>query len=313
MATRVSAERGSWQARSVRRLSALTVRGLAAHLPVNARTLPPIRVLIDHALRTAAPTLRGTEIEQVRQTRVRGEWVRGPKAERTDRAVLYVHGGGFVAGSAAGYRGVASRFSTATRMPVFAVDYRRAPEHPFPAAPQDVSAAFQWLLAQGFAADRIVVAGDSAGGYLAADLVIANAGAGRPQPGALVLFSPMADLTLEVAAGHEGAAAEGLLSIEVSRRAVALFTGTPLELRPVRGMRLPPTLIHTSDTEFFGGDAIALARRWTDAGAVCELQVWPDQMHVFQALPALIPESRFAYRAAARFVSSMLDPAAAAV
>ncbi len=78
-------------------------------------------------------------------------------------------------------------------------------------------------------------------------------------------------------------------------------------------MQLPPALVHTSDAEFFGADATTLAQRWTATGALCDLQIWPDQMHVFQALPVLIPESRLAYRAAARFIRSHLPPTALAV
>lgn len=305
--------RGSLRARYVRQLSALTARRLAELAPVNTYTLPAARAIIDQTLRAAAPTLRGTSIDRVRAGTIAGEWVRGPRAVRTDAVVLYVHGGGFVAGSAAGYRGVASRLSTATRLPVFTLDYRLAPEHPYPAAPRDVAAAFRWLATQGHRPDRIVIAGDSAGGFLTADFALTHARNGFPSPAALVLFSPMADLSLALAAGFEGAAAEGLLSAGLSRRAVAHFTPAPYDLRPLRGMPLPPALIHTSDTEFFGGDGVALAERWAAAGAVCELRVWRDQMHAFQVLPALVPESRLAYRAAARFVATVLDTTAAAV
>ena len=316
--TRQIGERGSVRARVVRRGCALTVRPLAALAPVDARTLLLARPVIDRMLRTAAPVLRGTRIEQVQGAsvngeRVHGEWVRGPRVTRTDHVVLYIHGGGFVAGSAAAYRGVASRLSTATRMPVFCVDYRLAPEHPFPAAAQDVSAAYRRLLAQAGSADRVIVAGDSAGGFLAAQLAIDLARAGQAPPAALVLFSPMTDLSLELAARHPGARREGLLSIPVSRKAIAQFTSAPLDLRPEPGMQLPPALIHTSDAEFFGADATTLAQRWTATGAPCDLQIWPDQMHVFQTLPLLIPESRLAYRAAARFIRSHLPPTALAV
>lgn len=306
-------ERGSWQARTVRQVSAHTARRLAAVAPVNARTLPLARALIDGALRLVAPPLPGTTADRVHAGPVRGEWVRGPRAGRTDAVVLYVHGGGFVAGSAAGYRGVAARLSTATRLPVLTLDYRRAPEHPHPAAPQDLDAAFRWLTARGYPPGRIVVAGDSAGGFLAADFVITRARTAAPAPGAVVLFSPMADLSLGVATGYEGARACGLLSAGLSRRAVTHFTPDPYELLPASGKPLPPALIHAGDTEFFGGDAVALAQRWTATGAVCELRVWPDQMHAFQVLPALIPESRLAYRSAARFVAAVLDTTAAAV
>ena len=305
--------RGSWQARTVRQVSALTARRLAAAAPVNACTLPLARTLIDQTLRTVAPALSSTTVEHIRDGGVAGEWVRGPQAGRTDAVVLYVHGGGFVAGSAAGYRGVASRLSTATRLPVLTLDYRLAPEHPYPAAPQDIDHAFRWLTGRGYAPGRILVAGDSAGGFLAADFVLTRARTGLPAPGGVVLFSPMADLSLGVATGYEGARACGLLSAGLSRRAVTHFTPDPYELLPAPGTPLPSALIHAGDTEFFGGDAVALARRWTATGAVCELQVWPDQIHAFQVLPVLVPEARLAYRAAARFAAAVLDTTAAAV
>ncbi|MFG1772607.1 alpha/beta hydrolase [Nocardia salmonicida] len=307
----MSTERGSLRARTLRQMSAFTVGQLAALAPVNAYTLPPSRLLIEQAMRAGAPPLRATITERVDTDGIHGEWVRGPRADRTDAVVLYVHGGGFVAGSALGYRGVASRLSTATKLPVFTLDYRLAPEHPYPAAPSDVAAAFGWLTRR-YSADRIVVAGDSAGGFLAAHLTVENARAGRPEPGALVLFSPMADLSLAIAVDHEKHEhRDGLLSTQIARQAIAAFTAEPFELQPVHGMRLPPTLIHASDTEYFGADATELARRWRATGAHCELQVWPDQMHAFQTLPAVVPESRTAYRAAARFVAAHLDTAPA--
>lgn len=294
--------RGSVRARAFRQACALLARPIAAGIPVNAFTLPAARVLIERALTAAAPTLRGTTAEPVRGRAVHGEWVRGPKADRTDAAILYVHGGGFVAGSARAFRGVASRLSTATRLPVFALDYRLAPEHPFPAPQHDVAAGYRWLLSIGFEPDRIVVAGDSAGAYLAADFVIAQARTGLPGPAALVLFSPMTDLRLTLAARFEGGQRDGLLSAELSRRAVSHATPLPLDLRPTQGLPLPPLLVHAGGAEFFGGDGIELAARWSEVGAVSELQLWPDQMHVFQALPVFVPESRAAYRAAARFI-----------
>lgn len=297
-------ERGSVRARAFRRACALLARPIVTGVPVNAYTLPSARLLLDRALGAAAPTLRGTTAAPLQGGSVRGEWVRGPKATRSDAAILYVHGGGFVAGSARGYRGVSSRLSTATGLPVFALDYRLAPEHRFPAPQSDVEAGYRWLRTVGFDDDRIVVAGDSAGGFLAADLVITRARAGLPHPAALVLFSPMIDLGLTLAARFDGAPRDGLLSASLSRQAVAQATSVPLDLCPTRGLPLPPLLVHAGDAEFFGGDATALATRWSAAGGACDLQIWPDQMHVFQALPVFVPESRAAYRAAARFITA---------
>lgn len=310
MTTDSSSARGSVRARALRRASALTVRRLAELAPVTSGTLPFARLVIDHAMRSLAPVLRDTSIDRVLDGAVRGEWVRGPKANRTDAVILYVHGGGFVAGSPRSYRGVTSRLSTATRLPIFTVDYRLAPEHPFPAAPDDVSQAYRWLLDQ-FPADRIIVAGDSAGGYLAADLTIANAVDHNSQPAALVLFSPMTDLSLEVAARHEAPEPDGMISLPVATAAIAHFTSHGPELMSRVGMSLPPTLIHASDTEFFAADAVALTERLRATGNACELQLWPNQMHVFHAMPAIVPEARTAYRAAARFIFDILDGAPA--
>ncbi|MEV6218727.1 alpha/beta hydrolase [Nocardia sp. NPDC051833] len=306
-------DRGSLRTRATRLVAEHTVKPLAAALPVNTATLPVARFVIEAAMRVVGPSLPGTSAHRVDDGAVRGEFVTGLKADRLDAVILYVHGGGFVAGSVAAYRGVASRLSTTTRTPVFVADYRLAPEHPSPCAQLDVARAYRWLLRRGFAPDRIVVAGDSAGGFLAADLALANARLRIPGPAGLVLFSPMADLGLRIA--HTGDRnRDGVISYALSVKAVAHFTSDRLELRPERGMTLPPTLIQTGGAEYFAADAIELADRLRQVGGACELQVWPDQMHVFQVMPALAPEARFAFGAAGRFVTSLLEsPAATAV
>ncbi|MFQ6227093.1 alpha/beta hydrolase [Nocardia sp. NPDC002869] len=117
--------------------------------------------------------------------------------------------------------------STATRLPVFTLDYRLAPEYPYPAAPEDIAAAVRWLLARGHRPGRIVVAGDSAGGFLAADFAISYARNGSAPPAGPVLFSPMTDLSLALATGFPGAAAEGLLSPGLSRSLPRSSTSPP--------------------------------------------------------------------------------------
>ncbi|MFQ6325327.1 alpha/beta hydrolase [Nocardia sp. CWNU-33] len=161
---------------------------------------------------------------------VHGEWVQGPKATRTDAVVFYIHGGGFFAGSPRTHRGVTSRLSTATRLLVFSVSYRLAPEHRFPAAPDDVANGYRWLIDQGYAPDRIVIAGDSAGGFLAMDLVIENARIDAPQPAAVVLISPMNDLSFATAQAHERTRRDAFVS--VARAAPSsIYTPTVLPIR----------------------------------------------------------------------------------
>ncbi|WP_063037745.1 alpha/beta hydrolase [Nocardia pseudovaccinii] len=308
----MSAETASRRARALRQISSHTLRPMLAALPVNAHTLPAARMVIDQVMRAVAPVLNGTAIEAVEDGPVRAEWVRGPRATRDDAAILYVHGGGFITGSARSYRGVTSRLSTATRLPVLTVDYRLAPENPYTAAASDVSAAYRVLREQGFAPDRIVIAGDSAGGYLATDFVIGSADRGRRCAAALLLFSPMADLALDLA--RRGGRRDALLDLATARAAVAHLADAPRQLRPRSGTPLPPTLIHASRDELFAADAIALADHWSAAGARCDLRLWARQMHVFHTLAALVPESRMAYRASGRFVIEALEsPAAQAI
>ncbi|WP_433621660.1 alpha/beta hydrolase [Nocardia sp. CA-120079] len=308
----MSAETASRRARALRQISSHTLRPALAALPVNAHTLPAARMVIDQVMRAVAPVLSGTAIEAVEDGPVRAEWVRGPRATRDDAAILYVHGGGFITGSARSYRGVTSRLSTATRLPVLAVDYRLAPENTYTAAASDVSKAHRLLREQGFTPDRIVIAGDSAGGYLATDFVIDSADRGRRCVAALLLFSPMADLALELA--HRSGRRDALLDLATAHAAIAHLTDAPQQLRPGSGTPLPPTLIHASRDELFAADAIALADRLSAAGAPCDLRLWPDQMHVFHTLAALVPESRTAYRASGRFVIEALEsPAAQAI
>ncbi|MEV5833304.1 alpha/beta hydrolase [Nocardia sp. NPDC052112] len=305
----MTAEPASLRARALWQISSHTVRPVSAVIPVNEHTLPAARMIIDRVMRAVAPVLNGTVVETVESGPVHAEWVRGPRATRDDAAILYVHGGGFVAGSARSYRGVTSRLSTATRLPVLAVDYRLAPENPYTAAAADVSAAYHLLRERGFAPDRIVTAGDSAGGYLAADFVVGSADHGRRRAAALLLFSPMTDLALDLA--HRGDGHDALFGLATARAAVAHLVDAPRQLRPRAGTPLPPTLIHASSDELFAADAVAFADRLSTAGARCDLRLWPRQMHVFHTLAALVPESRTVYRMSGRFVIDTLESTAA--
>ncbi|PPJ23426.1 alpha/beta hydrolase [Nocardia nova] len=297
-------------------MASATIQPVAAVAPVDDRTLPVARRIVDQVMRRVAPALDGTTVDHVRAevdgVSVHADWVRATSATDRPGAILYVHGGGFVAGSARGYRGVASRLSMATRMPVFVVDYRLAPEHPSPAAQNDVAAAYRWLLHQGYEPDRIIVSGDSAGGFLAADFVVANARGGAPAPAGMVLFSPMADLGLGLAGAAVGRSRDAFLSHALSVKAVRHFTVDPVELCIEPGCALPPTLIQYGGAEFFAADAVELADRLRAAGAHCDLQVWPDQTHVFQMMPALVPEAHIALRAVGRYTDAILAAAEAA-
>jgi acetyl esterase/lipase len=133
------------------------------------------------------------EREVVSAGGVKAEWVRAPNAD-AGRAVLYLHGGGYVIGSIDTHRSLAARLSRASKAPVLVIDYRLAPEHPHPAAVDDAVAAYRWMLTQGLKPPRIAVAGDSAGGGLTVATLVAIRDAKLPLPAAGVCLSPWVDL-----------------------------------------------------------------------------------------------------------------------
>ncbi len=293
-------------------VTSLALRPVAGAVPLNSAGVWFTRTLVATSMAIFGPPLRGTQVTPIRAGAVVGEWVRAPGVEHTGRAIFYLHGSAYVICSARTHRGLASRLSRATGLPVFLPDYRLAPEHLFPAAADDVEAGYRWLLAQGFDATDIVVAGDSAGGHLAIDLVIDNARSRIPQPAAVVLFSPLIDLTFGLAAEQERQRKDPMITAKAARALVDLYTaGHPedaprLRLDLAGAVALPPVLVQAGGAEMLSADARYLQRIVSVAGGECELEIWPGQMHVFQALPFLIPEAAHALRRAANFVSTAL-------
>jgi len=245
---------------------------------------------------------------------VRGEWVRAHGARREDAVLLYVHGSAYALCSSRTHRGITTRLSARTGLPVFACDYRLAPNHAFPCAADDVRAAYDWLIAEGHDPSRIVIAGDSAGGHLAVDLALELIREDRTPPVALALLSPVLDLSLSLAAARERMQRDPMISAARAARLVDLYVAghdSPrLRFSFDGAADFPPTLVHAGSLEMLVGDATELARLLNEVGASCQLDVWPDQMHVFQALTRVIPEAEDALERVARFLSQELDVAA---
>lgn len=291
------------------------LRPINCAVPMNPPGVLFARTLIATIMELAGPPLRGTVVQEVRAGDVRGEWVRAPGVESGGRAVYYVHGSGYVLCSARTHRGLASRLSRDTGLPVFVVDYRLAPEHRFPAAADDIAAGFEWLLGQGFAADDLVIAADSAGGHLTLDLLLENAARGGAQPAAVALFSPLIDLTFALATEQERRRRDPVISARAARRLPRVYTSghpddTPrLRLTVAAGTALPPILVQAGGAEMLSADARHLHTMVRTAGGDCTLEIWPGQVHVFQALPRLAPEADAALGRAAGFLCAALTVA----
>lgn len=240
---------------------------------------------------------------------VRGEWVMRRDIDYGARALLYVHGGGMVAMSAAGYRPIASALARRLGVPVFSVDYRLAPEHPFPAALDDTIAAYD-ALRRRIPASGIIIAGDSAGGNLALAAVLAlRERLGVPQPVAgIVAISPWTDLTSSGASIVVNARTDDTLvnPPDHLRHATAYAPASrfcePL-VSPLFGDYTggPPMLVFASTSEMLLDDARALVARVRTQGAIATLVQEPSLPHAWP-IYAFLPESRKAYRTIVDFM-----------
>lgn len=309
--------RGSLRSRSAALVSTLTLRQVSAVLPPEqAWGLWASRRIVAGIMDTFGPSLAGTRIEHIDVQhdgrRIVGEWVRAPGVCSSRGAIYFVHGSGFALCSPRTHRRLTGWLSRLTGLPVFAVDYRLAPRHRFPAAADDVRAGWDWLTGQ-VPPERVVIAADSAGGHLSVDLLLQPDVADNG-PAALALFSPLIDLTLALARAREDLRRDPAIRAKDAARLVALYsagidpTHQRLKLDVAAGPPLPPTLIQAGGAEMLLADARHLAADIRAAGGRCTLQVWPDQVHVFQALPRLSPEAMKAMAHVARFIdTSMRD------
>ncbi|WP_299570161.1 alpha/beta hydrolase [uncultured Williamsia sp.] len=305
-------QRSRWLAAT----TALWLRPLAEVIPATRGGVLLARGVVATAMRIGGGLPAGTHVDRVDTTgpdgaRVRGEWVRAAATSDARPVILYVHGSAFSICSPATHRSLVARLSRETGLPAFTVDYRLAPEHRHPAASDDVAAAYRWLLALGYTPDDIVLAGDSAGGHLILELLSDNARAGRTQPSAVVMMSPLIDLTLGLAQQRERVRRDPMISAAAARALVDHYIRDVrddprlvLDVDPAHP--LPPTLIQAGGAEMLCADAEHAAEMIRRAGGPCRLSVWPGQMHVFQAFPRLVPEANRALAEAAHFITRVL-------
>jgi acetyl esterase/lipase len=311
-------ERGSLRSRGAAAVSSLTLRQIAAVIPSEpAWGIWLSRQIIARVMDTFGPSLAGTHVTPVDTgtsdgRRVVGEWVYGTGVPRdhADAAIYFVHGSGYALCSPRTHRRLTSWLSRLTELPVFSIDYRLAPRHRFPSAANDVRSGWDWLINDvGLSPERTIVAGDSAGGHLSVDLFL------QPDvihPAGLVLLSPIVDLTLTTARTRERLRRDPAIRSRDAIRLIELYCAgidsshPRLKLDVAAGRALPPTLIQAGGAEMLAADAIALADHIRTAGGQCELQIWPDQVHVFQALPRISPEARPAMRHIAGFIAHAL-------
>jgi len=303
--------RASWQAR----VAAFVVRHRVRSALSDMRNIASVRAVFDRPLSVA----QGVRYTPATLGGVPGEWVESLSATAchatastasnatASTALLYLHGGGFVGCSPSTHRPLTAALALCG-LRVFVPDYRLAPEHPFPAAPQDALAVYRALRAES-PAGRIVVAGDSAGGNLALGLMLTLRDAGEVLPSAAALFSPALDLTgsspsITLNAGRDPMFDPAQLRHLTEAYLAGADPAQPLA-SPLFGdmTGLPPLLVHVGESEVLRDDSIRLTQQAREVGVRVDLQVFPDVAHVWQMVRQL-PESKRSVRAAAAFLLS---------
>jgi acetyl esterase/lipase len=253
----------------------------------------------------------------VKDGSVKGEWMRLNGEPR--RTVYYLHGGGYVACSAQSYRSFTLALSRASNARVFALDYRLAPEHRFPAAVDDAVAGYRWLLDQGVDPQEIVIGGDSAGGGLTMATLVALRDAGERLPCAAFLISPWTDMACAGLSLDANDHRDPMFYGAGVRYMAPVYLGGASPRDPLASpvyadlSKLPPLLIHVSDTEVLLDDSTRLSDRAKQCGVNVKLRVWNDLPHVWPVMVAFrMPESFQALGEIAEFIQTALGQNASA-
>jgi len=224
-------------------------------------------------------------------------------------AILYLHGGAYTLHTPFEYRPMTSAVALAASAVVYALDYRRAPEHPCPAAIDDALAAYRWLLDSGVPPERIALAGDSAGGGLSLATAVAIRDASLPEPAVLALISPWTDLTLSGETIRTKARVDPILRLSWLRLSADQYRGSlpadDARVSPLNAdlVGLPPTLIQAGTEDMLASDAERIADRLAAAGVETELDLHEGLWHDFQSFPQFVPDATPAVQRLGAFIA----------
>jgi len=238
---------------------------------------------------------------------VPAEWVTTPGVT-TERVICYLHGGGYVIGSINTHRELASRLSRAASARVLVLDYRLAPENPFPAAVDDSTAAYRWLLSIGVDSARLVIAGESAGGGLTVATIVALRDAGESLPAAGICLSPWVDLACLGESIVTKADIDPVANKESMLMLAKTYLGDTDPCTPLASplyaelTGLPPLLIQVGTAECLFDDAMRLADNARAAGVDVTLEPWDDMIHMWHMFAAILPEGQQAIDRIGEFI-----------
>jgi len=263
------------------------------------RFIPPAWAVAMHSM--------GLKIERV-DSPVKGEWISHPRSVSGDKVVLYLHGGGYIAGSAKTGRPLTAPLARQMGARIFSLDYRLAPEHQFPAGLDDAVAGYRWLLSTGIEARNISVMGDSAGGGMTLALVLHLREVGEPLPACLVCLSPWTDMTGDSASIQANADRDPMFVAEDVHRYARVYLGNQSPLNPLASplfgdlAGLPPVLLQVGSNEVLLDDARSVDAKVRAAGGSSQLHVYEWVPHGWHFGAPFVPESREALREIAEFI-----------
>jgi len=297
----------SWQAK----VASLLIRILIKRRPsgdidklirMTRRKLEPPKFLISRVP-------RGAIIDQVDEDGVTGEWSGWTRDAGT--TLYYLHGGGYVALSPEVYRVFLLELAEASTIRTFAVDYRLAPEHRFPAAVEDALAGYRWLLDQKIDPRKLIIGGDSAGGGLTMATLISIRDSGLPLPAGAFCLSPWTDLAVTGNSIVENDRRDVMFYGESIKKGAPAYLGNASPTDPLASplygdlTGLPPLLIYVSDSEVLRDDSIRLAERARACGVTTVLRVWSDLPHVWPVLARFgVPEAKVVVNEIGDFIRS---------
>ena len=274
-----------------------------------ARGFDGMRDAYEKFLVDSFPVSGATEVAAFHSDDVRGFWVQ-PSSAIGDVVLMHLHGGGLIMGSARASVDLAGRLAKAVDGRCFTLDYRLAPEHPFPAALDDAVAGYLWLLGQGIPAHNIVLTGESAGGGLAISTIFALENAGVPLPAGVVAMSPVTDQTV----GGESVFDFQGQDVLVDRDRLILFAASYFQrhdprdplVSPLFGdfTGFPPMLLQAVRDEALMSDSVRVAAKAEAAGVDVALELYDDSVHVFATFPFL-PETAIALERVGSFVRTV--------
>ncbi len=282
------------------------LRANPLHETAGQASFGKVRALFEQAI-SLIPAPADILTEPVDAGGVPAEWISAPGADAST-VVYYLHGGGYAIGSINTHREMISRIARAANARALAIDYRLAPEHPFPAAVEDAVAAYRWLLSTGAAPERIVIAGDSAGGGLTVATLIALRDAGDPLPAAAVCISPWTDLAITGESMDTKADVDPMIKKADAIEGAKLYLGGADPRNPLASplyadlSGLPPLLVQVGGSETLLNDATRLAERAQAAGVGVTLETWEEMIHVWHFFAFLLPEAQQAIDRIGEFI-----------